>query len=270
MYPFERFNDDAKRTLQLAQEEAERSHHSYIGTEHLLLGLLRVESGTAFRVLTSLGIAIDPVREMIKTVLGRNERIIVQQIIPTSRVKLVIEMSFEEARRMGHNQVDTGHLLMGLLLEGEGIAAHVLTDLGATRERVIPAVETELGVPISARPKMRRRRRHQPEPTSSAGRIDTAPIHSSAATDLARLLQAPAIAKLLGSRGVDTQALLTQLTKPPPNLLVLRHQLAITDYALNKAITSQDYERAAKLRDELIAMTKKVDKAEEEWLDSLA
>src|SRR5580704_12151182 len=121
MYPFERFNEDAKRSLTLAQEEAERSHHSYIGTEHLLLGLLRVETGTAYRVLTGLGVDIQTVREVIKSVLGRNERILVQSIIPTSRVKKVIELSFEEARRMGDNEVDTAHMLLGLIIEGEGI-----------------------------------------------------------------------------------------------------------------------------------------------------
>jgi flavin reductase (DIM6/NTAB) family NADH-FMN oxidoreductase RutF len=145
VYPFERFNEQAKRTLTLAQEEAERSHHSYIGTEHLLLGLLRTERGTAQRVLTGLGISTDSVRETIASVLGRNERIIIQQIIPTSRVKKVIEIAFQEARRMGHNYVDTGHLLLGLLIEGEGIAAHVLVDLGADPAKVMEAVERELG-----------------------------------------------------------------------------------------------------------------------------
>jgi ATP-dependent Clp protease ATP-binding subunit ClpC len=110
MYPFERFTERAKKVLTLAQEEAERSHHSYIGTEHLLLGL-------------------------------RNERIVIQQIIPTSRVKKVIEISFEEARRMGHNYVGTEHLLLGLLIEGEGIAAHVLEDLGANLEKVRNEIE---------------------------------------------------------------------------------------------------------------------------------
>lgn len=136
VYPFERFTQRSKNVLSLAQEEAERSHHSYIGTEHLLLGLLREHDGLAARVLANLGIEIDAVREAVKSVLGRNERIIVQQIIPTSRVKKVIELSFEEARRMGHNYVGTEHVLLGLMMEGEGIAAHVLLDLGATLDKV--------------------------------------------------------------------------------------------------------------------------------------
>src|SRR6266568_1129 len=141
MYPFERFTERAKKVLTLAQEEAERSHHSYIGTEHLLLGLLREGEGLAAKVLNNLGVEIGKVRQTIESVLGRNERIIIQQIIPTSRVKKVIEISFEEARRMGHNYVGTEHLLLGLLIEGEGIAAHVLEDLGANLEKVRGEIE---------------------------------------------------------------------------------------------------------------------------------
>jgi ATP-dependent Clp protease ATP-binding subunit ClpC len=141
LYPFERFTERAKKVLTLAQEEAERSHHSYIGTEHLLLGLLREGEGLAAKVLNNLGVEIGKVRQTIESVLGRNERIIIQQIIPTSRVKKVIEISFEEARRMGHNYVGTEHLLLGLLIEGEGIAAHVLEDLGATLEKVRSEIE---------------------------------------------------------------------------------------------------------------------------------
>jgi len=141
LYPFERFTERAKKVLTLAQEEAERSHHSYIGTEHLLLGLLREGEGLAAKVLNNLGVEIGKVRQTIESVLGRNERIIIQQIIPTSRVKKVIEISFEEARRMGHAYVGTEHLLLGLLIEGEGIAAHVLEDLGATLDKVRAEIE---------------------------------------------------------------------------------------------------------------------------------
>jgi ATP-dependent Clp protease ATP-binding subunit ClpC len=141
LYPFERFTERAKKVLTLAQEEAERSHHSYIGTEHLLLGLLREGEGLAAKVLNNLGVEINKVRSTIESVLGRNERIIIQQIIPTSRVKKVIEISFEEARRMGNNYVGTEHLLLGLLIEGEGIAAHVLEDLGANLEKVRSEIE---------------------------------------------------------------------------------------------------------------------------------
>ncbi len=141
MYPFERFTELAKKALSLAQEEAEKSHHSYIGTEHLLLALLREDEGLASKVLHNLGVEIGKVRQAIESIVGRNERIIVQQIIPTSRVKKVLEIAFEEARRMGHNYVGTEHLLLGLLREGEGIAAHVLEDRGATLDKVQAEIE---------------------------------------------------------------------------------------------------------------------------------
>ena len=142
MYPFERFTERAKKVLALAQEEAERSHHIYIGTEHVLLGLLREGDGIAAKVLNNLGVEIDKVRQTIQPLVGPTERLLVQQqIIPTSRVKKVIELSFEEARRTGHNYVGSEHLLLGLLTEGEGIAAHVLQDLGATLDKVRVEIE---------------------------------------------------------------------------------------------------------------------------------
>jgi len=258
MYPFERFTEDAKRTLTLAQEEAERSHHSYIGTEHLLLGLLRVQKGTAYRVLTDLGVHIATVREVIKSVIGRNERILVQSIIPTSRVKKVIELSFEEARRMGHNEVDTGHILLGLIVEGEGIAAHVLTDLGATLQKVRPAIERELGV-LATKPGS------VPTPPPLEG-----PVPWSAATGLLSLLSTPHIARLLKAKGVDTDVLSKQLAEPPPMVNDMRARLEIANHALHSAVESQDFEVAATLRDEVNDLAERLAKAEEEWLESLA
>ncbi|HUZ87987.1 MAG TPA: Clp protease N-terminal domain-containing protein [Candidatus Baltobacterales bacterium] len=148
MYPFERFTERAKKVLALAQEEAEKSHHSYIGTEHVLLGLLREGDGIAAKVLNNLGVEIEKVRQTIESLLGRDKGLtVLQQIIPTSRVKKVLEISFEEARRMGHNYVGSEHLLLGLLAEGEGIAAHVLGDLGATLDKVRAEIERQLHDP---------------------------------------------------------------------------------------------------------------------------
>ena len=142
MFPFERFTERAKKVLTLAQEEAERSHHSYIGTEHVLLGLLREGDGIAGKVLNNLGVEIEKVRQTVESLVGRDRGLtVLQQIIPTSRVKKVIELSFEEARRTGHNYVGSEHLLLGLLTEGEGIAAHVLLDLGATLDKVRAEIE---------------------------------------------------------------------------------------------------------------------------------
>lgn len=140
MYPFERFTDEAKQALTRAQEEAERSHHSYIGTEHLLLGLFQVEGAMAPQILTDLGAEIGRVRQTIESVLGRNERIVVQQTIPTSRTKRVIEIAFEESRQMRSLGVGTHHLLLALMTEGEGIAAHILSDMRVTEDRVREAI----------------------------------------------------------------------------------------------------------------------------------
>jgi Clp amino terminal domain, pathogenicity island component len=127
--------------LTLAQEEAEKAGHTYIGTEHLLLGLLRESEGTAAKVLDSFSVEIGVVRERIESVLGRGEHVTIEQIIPTSRVKRAIEMAFEEAHRMGHPYVGTEHLLLGVLIEGEGIAASVLEEMGITPERMRAEIE---------------------------------------------------------------------------------------------------------------------------------
>jgi len=128
----------------------------YIGTEHILLGLLRVESGTASRVLTRFNVSLDRVRQTVGNM--RRERPRLEQMIPTSRVKRIIEISFLEATRLGHESVDTGHLLMGVVIEGQGIAAILLHDLGATAERVVAEVERELGAPPSGHGKEEVRR----------------------------------------------------------------------------------------------------------------
>ena len=141
MYPFERFTETSKKVLTLAQEEAERARHSYIGTEHILLGLLRVPESVAGVVLSRLNIDASDVRRIIERTLGANERIVIQQIIPTSRVKKIIEISFIEARRMGDAFVGTEHLLLGLLIEGEGVGAHVLNELGANLGNVSAEID---------------------------------------------------------------------------------------------------------------------------------
>ena len=137
MYPFERFSERAKHVLTLAQGlNVIEIVATNIGTEHLLLGLLREDRGIAHLVLTNLGIGIEAARATIGALLAREERVIIQRIVPTSRVKRVIEIAFDEARGMGDHHVGTEHILVALMIEGDGIAAHVLTDLGADLEKV--------------------------------------------------------------------------------------------------------------------------------------
>ena len=225
----------------------------------MLLGLLRVQQGTAYRVLTELGVDIVTVRGAIKSVLGRNERILIQSIIPTSRVKKVIDLSFEEARRMGDNEVDTAHMLLGLIIEGEGIAAHVLNELGATLEKVRPAIERVHSKPAPERPSVR------PAPA----RGEPVPYVSDATT-LLGLLSKPHIAKLLKAKGVDTDALSSQLANPAPIMHDLGVRLRVATHSLSRAVEHQDFEVAARLRDELIDLGNMFARAEQEWLDSLA
>ena len=132
---FEKFSERARRVLTVAQEEARNLNHSYIGTEHILLGLVREEEGVAARVLTNLGISLSKVRSAVEFIIGRGERPTTGETGLTPRAKKVIELAIDEARQLGHNYIGTEHLLLGLLREGEGVASNVLDSFGITLER---------------------------------------------------------------------------------------------------------------------------------------
>ena len=136
MYPFERFTERAKKVLTLAQEEAERSHHSYIGTEHVLLGLLRDNTGLAGAALGALGLRLDDVRQTVGRLRESEQDLPIRQMIPTAAVKEVIERAFHQAQSEKSSHVDTGHLLIGLLGEDPGIGVRVLREHGLSVERV--------------------------------------------------------------------------------------------------------------------------------------
>src|SRR5271157_1504667 len=133
---FEKFSERARRVLTLAQEEAQHLNHSYIGTEHILLGLLREEDGVAAKVLVSLGANLGKVRSGVEFIIGRGEKPNTGEIGLTPRAKRVIELAIDEARHLGHNYIGTEHLLLGLLHEGGGVAAGVLDSFGITLEQV--------------------------------------------------------------------------------------------------------------------------------------
>jgi ATP-dependent Clp protease ATP-binding subunit ClpA len=133
---FDKFTKRARKVLSLAQEEAQRFHHNYIGTEHLLLGLVHEGEGVAARVLMDLGVELTKVRSAVEFVIGRGDRIVLGEIGLTPRAKKVIDLAVDEARRMDHHYVGTEHLLLGLIREGEGIAAGVLVSLGLTLEQL--------------------------------------------------------------------------------------------------------------------------------------
>ena len=133
---FEKFSERARRVLSLAQEEAQRFNHNYIGTEHILLGLVRETEGVAARVLSSLSVDLSKVRSAVEFIIGRGEKPAQGEIGLTPRAKKVVELAVDEARRMNHTYIGTEHLLIGLLREGEGVAAGVLESLGVTLDKV--------------------------------------------------------------------------------------------------------------------------------------
>ncbi|MEJ7761252.1 MAG: ATP-dependent Clp protease ATP-binding subunit [Thermomicrobiales bacterium] len=133
---FDKFTERARKVLTLAQEEAQRFNHNYIGTEHLLLGLVREGDGVAARVLSNMGVQLPKVRSAVEFIIGRGETMIMGDIGLTPRAKKVIELAVDEARRLNHHYIGTEHLLLGLVREGEGIAAGVLESLGVNLEKV--------------------------------------------------------------------------------------------------------------------------------------
>jgi ATP-dependent Clp protease ATP-binding subunit ClpC len=133
---FERFTDRARRVVVLAQEEARMLNHNYIGTEHILLGLIHEGEGVAAKALESLGISLDAVREQVQEIIGQGQQAPSGHIPFTPRAKKVLELSLREALQLGHNYIGTEHILLGLIREGEGVAAQVLVKLGADLNRV--------------------------------------------------------------------------------------------------------------------------------------
>src|SRR6516165_2597966 len=133
---FERFTDRARRVVVLAQEEARMLDHNYIGTEHLLLGLIHEGEGIAAKALEAMGISLDAVRQQVEAIIGRGQQAPSGHIPFTPRAKRVLELSLRESGQLGHNYIGTEHILLGLVREGEGVAAQVLVKLGAELTRV--------------------------------------------------------------------------------------------------------------------------------------
>ncbi len=138
---FEKFTMRARSALALAQEEAQRFNHNYIGTEHLLLGILAEQENVAARVLNNMGVDLSKVRSAVEFIVGQGEHIVADEPGLTARAKKVVQLAVDEARRMNHHFIGTEHLLLGLVREGEGIAAGVLESLGVRLEEVRKQVE---------------------------------------------------------------------------------------------------------------------------------
>jgi ATP-dependent Clp protease ATP-binding subunit ClpC len=133
---YEQFTDRARRAVVLAQEEARMLNHNYIGTEHILLGLIHEGDGVGAKALESLGISLDTVRQQVEEIIGRGQQLLSGPIPFTPRSKKVLELSLREALQLGHKYIGTEHILLGLIREGDGVAAQVLVTLGADLNRV--------------------------------------------------------------------------------------------------------------------------------------
>ncbi len=147
---FERFTDRARRVVVLAQEEARLLGHNYIGTEHLLLGLIQEGDGVAARALEALGVELQAVRRQVEEIIGRGHEASAGHIPFTPRAKKVLELALREAQKLGHHYIGTEHILLGLIREGEGVAAQVLEKMGAGLNVVRQKVKGLLGA--EARP----------------------------------------------------------------------------------------------------------------------
>ena len=156
---FERFTDRARRVVVLAQEEARMLDHNHIGTEHILLGLIREGGGVAAKALESLGISLEAVRQQVGEIAGQGQQAPSGHIPFTPRAKKVLELSLREALQLGHNYIGTEHILLGLIREGDGVAAQVLVKLGADPSQGPPAGDPAAARSTRARSQPRRARR---------------------------------------------------------------------------------------------------------------
>jgi ATP-dependent Clp protease ATP-binding subunit ClpC len=205
---FDKFTERARKVLQLAQEEAQRFNHNYIGTEHILLGLVREGDGVAARVLGNLGIELHKVRSAVEFIIGRGDRPTMGDIGLTPRAKRVIELAVDEARRLNHHYIGTEHLLLGLVREGEGIAAGVLESLGVSLEKVraqvIEVLKTSSG-----------------SPTGSGKGQSKTPYVDALGTDLTALAAAGKLGPLIGRQKEIERVIqiLSRRTKNNPALI---------------------------------------------------
>jgi ATP-dependent Clp protease ATP-binding subunit ClpC len=154
---FERFSERAREVVVEAQQEARALKHNYIGTEHILLGLLRETDGVSPQVLNTLGISLEQVRTQVVRIVGQGDEVAAGQIPFTPRAKRVLELSLREALSLGHNYIGSEHILLGIARENNGVAARILLDYGADADKLRDEVIRELGVipPRGMRPRRR-------------------------------------------------------------------------------------------------------------------
>ena len=225
---FEKFSERARKVLSLAQEEAQRFNHNYIGTEHILLGLVRETEGVAARVLANLGVDLNKVRSAVEFIIGRGERPAQGEIGLTPRAKKVVELAVDEARRMNHTYIGTEHLLIGLLREGEGVAAGVLEGLSVTLDKVRSETQRIL---------------NQSTPTTSGlgGRTTTAtrtPTLDQLGIDLTAAARANKLDPVIG-RDKEIQRVIQILSRRTKNNPVLMGEPGVGKTAIVEALAQR-------------------------------
>jgi hypothetical protein len=220
---FERFTDRARRVVVLAQDEARRLDHTWIGTEHILLGLIREGEGVAAKALESLGISLDAVRRQVEEIIGQGQETPSGHIPFTPRTKKVLELALRESRQLGHDYIGTEHILLGLIREGDGVAAQVLVMLGADQNRVRQQVIQLL----------HGRSAEQPGSTRPAER---------------ELSLLPAVKTLL--EGLEQRlTAIEQRVGTGPDTSDLDEQIAQVCREKESAVDAQDFDQAVSLRD---------------------
>ena len=245
---FERFTDRARRVVVLAQEEARMLNHDFIGTEHLLLGLLHEGKGVAAKALDGMGITEEAVRRQVEEIVGRGQQAARSGQIPfTPRAKKVLKLALREALQLGHPYIGTEHILLGLIREGEGVAAQVLARLGAdmerTRHQVVELLHGYQGQDEAAAARARRRPGGVPRRER-------------------RLL--PELLARFGSIESRLSAL-EQRVGTGPDLRDLDEEIRQARRDKEAAIDAEDFETAAVLRDKESHLLDEKDSRQEEW-----
>ena len=236
---FERFTDRARRVVVLAQEEARMLSHNYIGTEHILLGLIHEGEGVAAKTLESLGISLEAVRQQVEEIIGQGQHASSGHIPFTPRAKKVLELSLRESLQLGHNYIGTEHILLAMLREGEGVAAQILVKLGAdlnrVRQQVIQLLHGYPGKRPEGSPAGPRERGLPPETAARLNEIES---------------RLSAVEQRAGT-GPDTGELDRQIEQ------ARRDRQA--------AVDAQEYERAASLRDREKDLLAQQASRQEQW-----
>ena len=260
---FERFTDQARRVVVVAQEESALLGHDYIGTEHILLGLLGAGDGVAAGALEARGVSRTAAREQVEEIVGRGSHQVSGHIPFTPRAKKVLELSFREAMQLGHSYIGSEHILLGLIREGEGVGAQVLTRLGVDLKRTYPEVTGQLQAGERLKPAYARAFRRSDRSAgldAIAGRLD------AIASQLAVITSKLGIGAEPGREPAPGPEPAPAPEPVPEELRRLGRRIDEVRAEKEAAIDAQDFERAVTLRDEERGLLELRDTEQRRWL----